>query len=294
MANKKLMISAIFLTLFMAEGCNNQEDGKEHLQKGIEYLNKGEYDKAKLELETSSQSDKDTAQTYYYLALLDEKNHQYRTMKENLIKSLELGPNNIEARVKLGNVLLLLGEPVKAMEQAEFILKENGQDLKGLTLKASSYISQKKLADGEKVLDQILQGEPNQIDALSLKSLIYAEKNDLKKAIEYINAAIRLDEKNVAFQLFKIQLHAKENDFNSVVSDYKRLIGVYPDNPDYKVMLAKVYTQLGNKKEAEDLLREVVTKYPADVKPKLLLLDFIEIIVCLLLVIGFKGGWNGF
>ncbi|MEQ1531434.1 MAG: hypothetical protein ABL925_19135 [Methylococcales bacterium] len=68
-----LYAASIFSILILASGCNKEEDPKEHLQRGVEYFEKGEFDKAKLELKTSNQSSKDTAETYYYLALLDEK-----------------------------------------------------------------------------------------------------------------------------------------------------------------------------------------------------------------------------
>jgi len=274
-SRKTLIASAIFVALLLAQGCDKKEDGKEHLQKGIEYLNKGEYDKAKLELETSSQSDKDTAQTYYYLALLDEKNQQYKSMKENLVKAVELAPKHWEARIKLGNVLLLLGEPVRAQEQADYILQENAQDVKAQTLKASAFISQKKPAEALALLEAILAKEPANAEALSLKSLLFMEKGDLHTALELIDQAIKADPKSIAIYLFKIQIHTKAKDTDAVIADYKNLITLFPDNKDFKVMLAKIYTQTEKKQEAEALIRQLIGQMPDDIRPKVLLLDFL-------------------
>jgi tetratricopeptide (TPR) repeat protein len=275
---KKLVIGVVFLTCLLAEGCDNQEDGKEHLQKGIEYLNKGEYEKAKLELETSSQSNKDTAQTYYYLALLDEKNRQFKSMKENLLKTIELAPNHTEARIKLGSVLLLLSEPAKAQEQADFILKDSPQNVQAMALKASVLINQKKAVEASVLLDDILKTKPENPDALSLKALVAAEKNDMGNALALIDKAIKADPKNIAFQMFKIQIHAKAKDMDAVVSDYQTLISLYPDDTEFKVTLAKIYTQMEKKTEAEAVLRKLIDQFPEDVRPKLLLLDFLATI----------------
>jgi Tfp pilus assembly protein PilF len=59
-SKKKLIVISIFSTLLLLEGCDKEEDSKEHLQKGVEYLNKGEYEKAKLEIKSASQSGKET------------------------------------------------------------------------------------------------------------------------------------------------------------------------------------------------------------------------------------------
>ena len=45
-----------FSVLLLLTGCNKEEDSKAHLQKGLDYISKGEYEKAKLELKTSSQA----------------------------------------------------------------------------------------------------------------------------------------------------------------------------------------------------------------------------------------------
>lgn len=270
---KKLIVFVIFSTL-LSGGCN-KEDPKEHLQKGVEYFNKGEYEKAVLELKTSSQSDKNVAETYYYLALLDEKNRQYKSMSENLKKTIELAPTHIEARLKFGRVQLLLGQLDTALEQAEVILKGANQNPDALLLKASVLMKQKKQTEAQAIVDSVLKMNPNHTDALLSSALIYMEKEKFNDALTSINAAIKLDVNNIAFRLFKIQLDAKIKGIDAVVADYHELVSLYPDNQEFKVTLAKIYAQIGKKKEAEDLLKELITVSPDDIKLKLLLLDFL-------------------
>jgi tetratricopeptide (TPR) repeat protein len=270
----KLTIFFIF-SAFLLEGCN-KEDPKEHLQKGVEYFNKGEYEKAVLELKTSSQSDNNIAETYYYLALLDEKNRQYKSMSENLKKTIELAPTHTEARLKLGKVQLLLGQSDAALEQAEVILKGENQNQDALLLKASVHMRQKNQTEAQAIVESILKLNPNYTDALLLKALIYMEKERFDDALASINAAIKLDAKNVALRLFKIELDAKSKNMDTVVGDYEELVSLYPDNQEFKITLAKIYAQIGKKKEAEDLLIGLITASPDDIKLKLLFLDFLN------------------
>jgi len=274
-SKKKLIVISIFSTLLLLEGCDKEEDSKVHLQKGVEYLNKGEYEKAKLEIKSASQSGKETAETYYYMALLDEKNRQFRGMKENLIKTIELAPNYTEARLKLGKVQLLFGETDAAMEQAVFILKDSSRNLEALALKASILIRQKKQAEALAIIDSILKENPNHTDALSLKAVIYMEKEDFTQALVLIDAAKKSDTNNIGLDFFKIQLDAKTKNIDAVIVDYQQLVTSHPDNQEFKVTLAKIYAQTGKTKEAEELLRSLVDSEPNDVQPKLLLLDFL-------------------
>lgn len=269
--------SALFFVifLFLLDGCN-KDDPKEHLQKGVEYFNKGEYDKAVLELKTSNQSDKNVAETYYYLALLDEKNRQYKSMNENLKKTIELAPTHTAARLKLGKVQLLLGQPDSSLEQAEVILKEEPQNQDALLLKASVLMGQKNQVAAQLIVDNILKINPEHIDALLFKSLIYMKQEKNNEAIAEINFALKLDSNNIALRLFKIELDAKTKNIDAVIGDYLELLALYPENQDYKITLAKIYAQTGKKKEAEDLLIGLIMANPDNVKFELLLLDFLN------------------
>ncbi|WP_394754648.1 tetratricopeptide repeat protein [Crenothrix sp.] len=274
--NNRLSTAAVlFSTLWLSVACN-KGDPKEHLQRGVEYFKQGDYEKAKLELKTSSQSDKNTAETYYYLALLDERNHQYKAMRENLLKVVELEPKNTQARLKLGKLLLPFGEPDAALEQAEIILKEASQNLDALALKASVFIRKKKQEEALALINNILQKNPKFIDALSLKALIYSEKGESDKALALVDEALAVDPKNIDLHFFKIQLHAKAQDMPAVLVDYQNLTVLYPENQDYKITLAKLYTQVGKKQEAEALLGELIALAPNITKPRLLLLDFLS------------------
>jgi Tfp pilus assembly protein PilF len=54
--NKTKLITSVMIVLTLLQACNKEEDAQEHLQKGVEYLNNGEYEKAQLELKTSNQA----------------------------------------------------------------------------------------------------------------------------------------------------------------------------------------------------------------------------------------------
>lgn len=275
--NTKNLTITFFSSLLLLSGCNKEGDSQDHLQKGVEYFNKGDYDKATLELKTSGQSDKNVGETYYYLAMLDEKNHQYKTMAENLKKTLELQPTHSEARLKFGKVELLLGDPDAALEQAEILLTEKKDNFDALALKASIFMRQKKQDEAKKIVDDVLAINPQHIDSLLLSSMISIEKENLEAALVSINTAIKLDEKNLSLRMFKVQLDARSKNIDAIIADYNELITLNPDNQDFKITLAKIYAQSGKKKEAEDLLNSLIIAKPDDIKLKLLLLDFLSV-----------------
>ena len=272
------MTAVIFsLMVLLLSGCESREEqAKEHLQRGIELFNKGEYAKANLELKTSSQTGKDTAETYYYLALMDEKNKHFKNMRKNLIKALELAPDNNEVRLKLGKVELLFNETDNALNNAEKVLKKQPRNHQALALKATALIRQKKQQEALVIINGILREDPQYTDALSIKSLVYMNNGDFDKALVLIDKAIATDPGNISLHLFKVQLDAKSNNLKGVIEDYEKLVELYPDNVEFKVNLAKIYSKSGDTKKAEHLLRQLVNSDPNNVKLQIVLLEFLN------------------
>ncbi|QPK63291.1 tetratricopeptide repeat protein [Methylomonas sp. LL1] len=267
-----LVVNALVLT-----ACNSPEEmADNHLQKGKEFFEKGEYDKAILELKTSSQSGDQRSDTYYYMALLDEKNNNFKSMRENLFKTVELDPNNLEARQKLGKVHLLFGDLDKALEQANFVLSARPEDADSKLLKASVYIRQGKKDQATEIVDTVIAANLENIDALSLKAAIFFEDNQLDKALDLVNSALIKDTKNLPLRLFKIKINAKRNNIEAIIDDYKELVRIYPDAENFKLSLASIYSMTDKLELAEALLREMLDKNQDKVEPKIVLLEFLN------------------
>ncbi|MBE0470430.1 MAG: hypothetical protein IBX55_13110, partial [Methyloprofundus sp.] len=120
----KVTASILAVSLsFILTGCETEEEAAEsHLKRGKELLEKGDFAAAQLELKTAKQGNKTTGETYFYLALLDEKVRNYYAMQDNLEKALKLEPEHQQAHIKLGKLKLLMGEVAKALEHAEILL----------------------------------------------------------------------------------------------------------------------------------------------------------------------------
>ncbi|MBN2640786.1 MAG: tetratricopeptide repeat protein, partial [Victivallales bacterium] len=134
--NIRLVLISIFPMILA--GCSSpEEEAKDRQAKGVELYDQGEFAKAELELKNAIQQDNNAADSYYYLALLNEKGRNFKAMKENLTQAVKLTPDNIDARLKLGKVLLLFDDKEGALSQVDEILKIDPAHLDALALKAA-------------------------------------------------------------------------------------------------------------------------------------------------------------
>jgi tetratricopeptide (TPR) repeat protein len=270
-------IASIAMSALLLTACHSPEEAsQDHFQKGKELFEKGEFDKAILELKTSSQDNDKRGETYYYMALLDEKNNNFKSMRQNLLRAIELDPGLTDARLKLGKVHLLFGDLDKALEQVEAILAANPENIEAQLVKASVYVRQAKTDDATRIIDAVLKSNPDNIDALSLKAAQLYERNDIEQALSLTDTALGKDSKNVPLRLFKIKINAKRNNIDAVVDDYRELVKLYPDAENFKLSLASLYSMTDKLQAAEELLREMVDKMQDKVEPKIVLLEFLN------------------
>jgi tetratricopeptide (TPR) repeat protein len=269
--------SLVVIGILLLIGCGNSgENADDYLQRAKKLFEKGEYEKARLELKNSKQMDDNQAETYYYLALLDEKNKNFKSLKENLSKVVELDPHFLDARLKLGKVLILFGEPENALAQAEAVLTIASENQDALVIKASSLMKLNKKQEALTIVDRVLERNDKNIDAISLKASYYLDNGELVKALSSINKALEIDESNIALHSLKIKIHIKAQDVKSIIEEYKELINLFPKSLEFKIKLASIYSLEGKLNEAEELLYKTEAENPDKLGPKIVLLNFLK------------------
>jgi tetratricopeptide (TPR) repeat protein len=123
MNNLKTISLAIVLMTGLA-GCGSSADSAAgFIDSGKKLLAQDKPEKARLEFKNAIQVDPKVVESYYQLALLDEKAKSWKAMFANLSKVEQLDEKHHDAVIKLGQLYLLSGELDKALERANKVIK---------------------------------------------------------------------------------------------------------------------------------------------------------------------------
>ena len=118
--NKVRFLAVVLLTAILLGGCGGAEERKaKYLERGKAYFAEENYEKAQVEFKNVLQIDPKTADPYFYLGQIAEKDQDWRKAFGNYSKAVELDPELVDARIRLGRFYVLAGETDKASEQAE-------------------------------------------------------------------------------------------------------------------------------------------------------------------------------
>src|SRR4030042_1419551 len=131
-----LRVFILFLLFGLTANCGGPEEKKmKFFNKGKALYEKGDYVKAELEFKNSVQIDPKFADGRYMLGMVSLKKGNLRGAYGSFSKGVELSPGPLSAQAQLGRVFLMGGEPGKAMEKAELVLKQQPAHQEALLLK---------------------------------------------------------------------------------------------------------------------------------------------------------------
>ena len=179
--------------------CSNQTK-ENHIRRGEELLEKRKFEEAAMEFRAAINIDRDSAEAHWGLARANENLGKFLETVEELHRVVELQPQNLEAKAKLGNYYLLFNPPQKDQTR--------------------------------KILQEIFSQDANFIEGHILKaSLFAADGKSEKEILEVLNFAISLDPKRTESYISLSRYFIKENKIDEAEETLKRGIETNPQAP---------------------------------------------------------------
>ncbi|MEO8735918.1 MAG: tetratricopeptide repeat protein, partial [Edaphobacter sp.] len=166
-AYRVLVILGLALTLGLNMGCKRDPNKLKHryLDSGKRYEDQGKLKEASIQFSNALKIDHNFADAHYQLSKVYIKQGAMMPAYAELMRTVDLEPSNVQARIDLGNLLLAGHAPDKAADQAKAVL----------ALQADN------------------------ADAYALLSGIAATKGDRAEALTQIQHALALDPNRAAF-----------------------------------------------------------------------------------------------
>ncbi|MDP3088406.1 MAG: tetratricopeptide repeat protein [Methylotenera sp.] len=261
---KSVVLALVFASL--AACSSPTEKAEKFYQNGVKLLEKGELAKARVEFQNAVQIKAKMVSAWYGLAKIAEAESDFPKLYGMLNKVVELDPKHVEAKVKLGRLLLVGGKVDEVLEISNAALALAPNDPAVQSLKAATLLKLDDPKAAVELANSILVANPNYSEALMILAMERITAGDSENALEFLDKGIVKDEKNIAMQLMKVQALKNLKKTDDVIAIYKKLIEFYPDSNELKMGLADVYFKAGNVNETEVILRSIVKLNPNEIK----------------------------
>lgn len=269
-----LLIITLALTL---GACGSPEKrAADYLTKAQQLYDAGDYVKARLEAQNAAQLEPKNGKARYLLAEIAEQDKQYQQMFGHLLVAVDSDPDNVEARLKLGTLYFLGQSWDNAAEQATALLKLAPDDARAHLLQARVLVQKGQQAEGMAEVDKALKLDPDNVDAILLRSAADALES-ADKGLATLDVAIKRLPADKTRQLreLKVLMLAQAKRPADVEASLRSLAADFPKEQGYQFQLAQYYTSQGRVEEADQLLKRVTDLNPHDADMQLGYVQFL-------------------
>ena len=261
----KRPIAQLLITLSMLlliGGCSSPEEKAEKFyQKGMALIETNP-DKAKLEFQNALQMKKVFPKAVYALGLIAERKGDFKATYALMNEVLEREPNNIDALIKTGQILLAAGKIDLALEKSNKAFAVDKNNVGALNLRAAIQLKLNDPKGAVEYANAALAKDPNSQDAYILLATERLTANDNAQALQFLDKALTKDGKNLAVHMIRIKVLDDMNRPQEVEQAYKNLIVSFPDKAIIKKSYAQFLLKNNRQAEAEKQIRDIAAITP--------------------------------
>jgi cellulose synthase operon protein C len=272
----------VFLALLALQvaSCRSSEDrAKDYYEHGIKLLSEHDNAKAAIELRNAVKLKRDLVAAWKALAEIDEANRNWPGVVTDMRTIVELTPNDVSARLKLGRLLLLAGGSEEALRLVNNGIELDNRNADLHALKAAMCLKLDNRAEATREAQTALELDSTNADALMVLAVDRLGQGDAKGALSLLQnplvAQTKGPEDNLGFELLKIKLFGQTGDLASAEAALKKLVQLDPQQSGFRKLLINFYVEQRRIDEAEKEMRDFAAANPANSEDALDLVRFL-------------------
>ncbi len=168
---------------------------------------------------------------------------KYYEAEKILLREKELSPKNLDIYAVLGWCYLYTGRYSLAIETCNEGLKLNTRDARFLVTIGRSYLELKRYTDAIGYFEKAISINPDYGYNYFYLGRIFMAQGKLILAETAFSASIMLTRDKYVFYKYRAEVYEKMADYKSAESDYKKALGLKPNDPRLKESLINVITK---------------------------------------------------
>ena len=268
-------VLAMCLLVTLTACASPEEKAQAHLERGLELLDQGEYAKAGLEFRNAIKFNEKLTSAWVGLSKVDERKPDWAAMNTSLTRALELDPNQFEPQLRMGKLLLIVGNIDKALVHINKANELNKDNSDALAARAAALLRLRDREGSRKDAERALAINTENVDAYAVLATDSLIDNDFKNALLFIDRGLATDEKNLALLLLKLRVFEQQADDPQLEAVLRTLLSFYPEKIAFRRALIAMLTSRNRPEEAEKEMRALAATNPEDPAAGLDLVRFV-------------------
>ena len=271
---RSIIILVVAISLI---ACGGPEERKaKYRARAQEYLQAGNYPKARVALRNVLKIDPKDADAYFLFAQVEEKEKNWRNAVSLYQEVVQLVPDHTAALVTLAKYYLEARLTEQVLSTADKVLTKHPQHPQANALKIAVLAIEGQLSDAMTKAEALRSQFPTEPDVTILLATLYSQQQRYRDAEATLQRALDAHPKDMDLlnNLNTILVQAKDMAGAEAVA--RRMIEEEPTLFDHRLRLARLFDTQGAHEKAEAVLREAIALDPNSEERRLLLADFLS------------------
>ena len=275
---KKLKVSRLLFVLpaILVAGCGSPEERAQgYYASGMALIAKNDDLNARLELQKALKYQADKVEFWRALSGVDERTKDGPGLFQDLRRIIELDPNDLGARLKLGRILF----GGKANDAALKLLEEAREGDKPSAelhaLKGAILLRTNDVSGAAREAERALKIDSQNVDAILLLAAKKLSDGDANGALKLLDSAPVTPKDEVRLSLLKVQVYVRKGDLPRAEALQRDLIAQNPKEGAFRNQLVQLLVAQKHFEDAEKELRSTADANPSDSKAGLDLVRFL-------------------
>ncbi|MEO8341625.1 MAG: tetratricopeptide repeat protein, partial [Nitrospirota bacterium] len=256
-------------------GCGGPEELKaKYRARAQEYLEAGNYPKARVALGNVLKIDPKDAEAYFLLAQVEEMEQNWRNAVKLYQEVVRFLPDHSGALIMLGKYYLEARLTDQVIEKANKVLEKDPQHPQANALKIAVLAVEGKFSDAIARAEALQSQFPTEADVAILLARLYGQQQHYRDAEATLQRALDRHPRDMDLlnNLNRILAQAKNLAGAELVA--RRMIATEPTRFDHRIRLAQLFDAQGAHEKAEAILREAIALDQNSEERHLILADF--------------------
>ena len=257
---------SIFLLLTLSPiglftGCSQQAQLDEHLIRGNESFENGDYQTAEIEYKNVLQIDSSVTEAVGNIGLIYYRQGRLIEAYPFLTEARTLDPENLIYRSKLSSLLQQGGSSQEAWDEASVVLEKEPTDKTALFTLQTAGLSLQKMGEARTKIEQLNAAKPSAAAALALGMLDAIESN-FEAADEKFQKAVTMDPNLGEAHAAIAAIHLARNEIDTANTFYQKSFDLSKGEPSKQFIYAKFKYRTGDKGAAHKLIEKILEDEP--------------------------------
>ena len=267
-----MLVAAISLI-----GCGGPEERKaKYRTRAQEYIDVGNYPKARVALRNVLKIDPKDADAYFLFAQVEEKEKNWRNAVGLYQEVIQLVPNHTAALVILAKYYLEAHLTEQVVSTADKVLAQHPHNPQANALKIAVLAVEGRQSEAILKAESLKSQFPTEPDVAILLAALYGQQQRYHDAETTLRHAVDAHPNDMDLLNNLQAILVQSNDMAGAETVARLVIEREPAVFDHRLRLARLFDTQGAHDKAEKVLREAITLDPQSEERYLLLADFLS------------------